>query len=75
MKFNVHLLTKLCEYLLDGEPIFIIRAQDLAAVNAVREYIKESGQMGGRNLIRCETHRQRIEAWQQANPNRVKAAD
>lgn len=75
MKFNVHMLTKLCEYLLDGEPVFIIRAQDLAAVPAVRGYIEESCVVGGKNLIRCEEHYQRMSAWQQENHKRIKAAD
>ena len=75
MKFNVQLLTKLCEYLLDGEPVFIIRAQDAAAPAAVAGYIQDSHASGGANLIRCQRHLDRIVAWQKENPNRVKAAD
>ena len=75
MKFNVHMLTKLCEYLLDGEPVFIIRAQDAAACPGVDGYIRASRVAGGKNLIRSEEHLARIDTWQRDNPKRIKAAD
>ena len=74
-KVNIHVLTKLCEYLLDGEPVFIIRAQDAAAVFSVDRYIEESDKEGGINLGRAREHRERIDKWQKANPTRVKPAD
>lgn len=74
-RFNIHQLSKLCEFLLDGEPVFIIRAQDMAATAAVENYIDRSREMGGRNLSRSQTHLKKIEQWRKENPKRLKPAD
>jgi len=74
-EFNIHQLTKLCETLLDGEPVFIIRAKDIVAPEGVEGYIESSKKAGGLNIIRCRRQLDRIKAWQEQNRNRVKTPD
>jgi hypothetical protein len=72
---NCQLLGEMCEFLLEGEPVFVIRAQDKAASGALTGYLAESLRLGGRNLNRTKACQARIEKWQLENPNRVKPAD
>lgn len=74
-KYDVHQLTRLCEYLLDGEPVFIIRAQDAFAPEAVQDYFIRSRNNGGLNTIRSEEKCKKIEQWQKEHPERVKIPD
>lgn len=72
---NCVTLGQMCEAALDGEPVFIIRAQDKAAAAAVYAYIEASKTVGGTNLGRSNDQRARIIEWQNKNPDRVRAAD
>lgn len=72
---NAASLTELCEYMLDGEPVFIIRAQDKLAVEAVKQYIELSQREGGKNLGRCAEHLNRMAEWRSAHPYRIKLPD
>jgi hypothetical protein len=72
---NCQTLGQMCEAALDGEPVFIIRAQDKAAVDAVKAYVRISHEGGGRNIIRSSEMVDRIHQWQLDNPNKVKVAD
>ena len=58
-----------------GEPLFIFRAQDPLAPEAILHYA-ELCQIAGCNLEHCaevREHANRISAWQKANPELVKA--
>jgi hypothetical protein len=72
---NCQTLGELCEFMLDGEPVFLIRAQDSIAITAVNEYLKFSQRDGGRNTMRTETQLERMREWQKANPKKVKLPD
>ena len=74
-KLDCELLGRLCEFLLDGEPVFVIRAQDVAAGNAIADYIATSRDHGGKNLGRAQSHLERVVEWQKENLTRVRAAD
>lgn len=71
---NCAVLGDMCEFLLEGEPVFVIRAQDKSSVKAVSDYIAASRQFGGTNLIRAEAHLARIVEWQTKNPDKVRSA-
>lgn len=68
-------LGQMCESLLDGEPVFIIRAQDKAAIAALSAYLEATKTEGGSNTSRTWDARQKFIDWQRDNPKRVKAAD
>lgn len=72
---NCQALGAMCEAALDGEPVFVIRAQDKASVDAIKAYVRLSHDMGGRNIIRSSEAVNRFQKWQDENPNRVKSAD
>jgi hypothetical protein len=72
---NCKSLSDVCELLLDGEPVFIIRAQDAAAVTGIKANIEESKRTGAQNIIRAEAQLARIIAWQKKNGKKVRAAD
>ena len=61
----------------EDEPIFILRAQDRAAPNAVDEYGHMAERIGASEKFcvgvdRCAAE---FDAWQVANPQRVKVPD
>lgn len=72
---NCQLLGEMCEFLLDGEPVFIIRAQDKVAMDALVSYHEKSKALGGRNLGRVQAVLNRMLGWQKQHPNRVKLPD
>ena len=74
-KFNVHHLTEVCEALLDGEPVFIIRAQDEAAPVAIDAYITASRNVGGTNTSRSNAQLQRVMDWRREHKDRIKVPD
>lgn len=57
-----------------GEPVFLLRAQDPFAGFTVRQYAKYCEDMGCHTLHvqAVYRHAERIEAWQKANPDKVK---
>jgi hypothetical protein len=72
---NCQTLGDLCEFMLDGEPVFLIRAHDIAAEPAIKQYIEESTTLGGRNIGRSIDQLTRIRKWQKENPHKVRVAD
>ena len=72
---NVMVLTKLCEYLLDGEPMFIIRARDVACVATVSDYVGETKRRGGNNASRSLAKLDDIIKWQAGHMNKLRPAD
>ena len=72
---NCCTLGEMCEFLLDGEPCFVIRAKDVIAKDVIGTYIEKSYQAGGKNTIRAGHHLERIIAWQKLNPDKVKVPD
>lgn len=65
----------MCEHMLDGEPVFLIRAQDKVAIEAVNAYLSFAFDVKANNLGRVRDLRDRIRDWQEANPKRVKVPD
>lgn len=74
-KIDCKNLGDMCEFMLDGEPVFIIRAHDAAAVGALVEYKELSKLAGGGNLIRTQASIDRFESWQKAHKDFVRPAD
>ena len=72
---NSQTLGELCEFMLDGEPVFIIRAQDNLAYGVVEHYLDMTKKYKGKNSIRTEAQLTRIQQWQQENPSKVKIPD
>lgn len=72
---NCRTLGELCEHMLDGEPVFIFRAQDQCSVKALHEYLRIIQEDGGKNTIRTEEDIQRFIAWRDTHPSRVKLPD
>lgn len=58
-----------------GEPVFLLRATDPFAAKAVREYasICDANGCTLTHIRAIVSHAERIEAWQQANPELVKS--
>ena len=52
----------------EGEPVFLIRGQDLAAPETLRAYAMNAHRMGASNDLVVATldHARRMELWQQA---------
>jgi hypothetical protein len=71
---NCQTLGELCEFMLDGEPVFIIRAQDQAALDAVEHYKQDSKLYGGQNMGRVEAAWIRMKEWRDKNPYKIKPA-
>lgn len=57
-----------------GEPVFLLRATDPLAPDAIRLYADECREAGcsAEHVHAVTMHASRIEAWQQANPHLVK---
>lgn len=60
-----------------GEPLFIIRGQDITAVPVLREYEREARKMGASEefLAEVKKSRMKFEDWQKANQSTVKVPD
>ena len=74
-KVDCQVVGQIAEMLLDGEPVFLLRAQDAASVSTLEYYLQESENMGGQNQIRAHAQMQRFKAWQLQHKERVRAAD
>jgi len=74
-KVDCQVIGQIAEMLLDGEPVFLLRAQDVASVPTLLRYLEESAKAGGTNQIRCHAQMQRFKAWQLQHKDRVRAAD
>lgn len=62
------------EHILD-EPVYIIRAQDIAAIQGIEANIQASEKAGGVNLIRAKAQLSRIKSWQKKYPGKVRPSD
>lgn len=60
-----------------GEPLFIIRGQDAAAVPVLREYERAVREVGASEefLTEVKKSRMKFEDWQKANQDKVKVPD
>ena len=74
-KVDCQVIGQIAEMLLDGEPVFLLRAQDAAAVGTLEVYLTLSEAAGGQNQIRAHAQMQRFKAWQLQHKERVRAAD
>lgn len=72
---NSQTLGDMCEYMLDGEPVFLIRAQDKVALKVIDSYLIFAFDEKATNLGRVRDMKSRIRKWQEDNPNRVKVPD
>lgn len=68
-------LGEMCEAVLDGEPVFIIRAQDALAMDVVSTYLKLASERNAKNTGRVSYQLTRIHDWQEAHPKRIKVPD
>jgi len=68
---NINPLSKLH----DGEPYFFLRAQDMHSSFAVRQYAEAVGVLDAKAKAECIAFAERMEAWQSANPDKVKQPD
>jgi hypothetical protein len=74
-KVDCQVIGQIAEMLLDGEPVFLLRAQDVAAVPTLDHYLHESKKVDGQNQLRAHAQLQRFKAWQLQHKERVRAAD
>ena len=58
-----------------GEPYFFLRAQDMHSSFAVRQYADAVGVLDAKAKSECIAFAERMEAWQDANPDKVKQPD
>lgn len=72
---NVHSLTTMCEAILDGEPVFIIRAQDYLSVEIVQNYLNKAIEHEAKNLTRVRDVIAAMIEWRKVNPKKVKIPD
>lgn len=72
---NCQTLGDMCEFMLDGEPVFLIRAQDKFAAEIVADYYVKSQTRGGKNTGRVKQQLDKITEWQKANEFKVKLPD
>jgi hypothetical protein len=68
-------LSQICEFMLDGEPCFLIRAQDIVSIPALEHYYQLAFDADGKNLSRVREVKNRFREWQEQNPSRVKKPD
>jgi len=67
----------LCAITINGEPVFILRAQDKIAPSIIRDWARSASEAGTpkeRTDDAC-TVADRFEQWQRDNPDRVKVPD
>src|ERR1035438_285213 len=57
-KVDCQVIGQIAEMLLDGEPVFLLRAQDAAAVPTLEHYLQESKKAGGQNQLRAHAQMQ-----------------
>lgn len=74
-KIDCLTLGEMCSFLLDGEPVFVLRAQDLAAVPTLQEYLDVTHAANGRNVSRTKGAIERFRAWQAGHKEKVRPAD
>jgi hypothetical protein len=68
-------LSQVCELMLDGEPCFLIRAQDKISLQALEHYYDLAFNAQGKNLSRVREVKDRFRQWQKENPKKVKVPD
>jgi len=72
---NAAFLDSLCEFLLEGEPVFVVRAQDKLIQDIITDYHRRAMAAGAKNLSRVQRKLDVIRKWQEENSNRVKLPD
>jgi len=65
----------MCEHMLDGEPVFLIRAQDILALEIVEKYYNLADVNKTRNLGRVRSVMKKMQEWRNENRDRVKVPD
>lgn len=74
-KIDCLTLGQLCKVMLDGEPVFIIRAQDAAAVRTLSKYAEFSKEIGGLNISRTEQSIAEFLIWRETHQSKVRPAN
>lgn len=72
---NCQTLGEICECMLDGEPVFVLRAQDQVALSTLEEYYHRAFDAHAKNLTRVRHAKERFREWQEKNPQKVKVPD
>lgn len=75
IKVDVVFLDRLCEFLLNGEPVFIFRAQDGLLMEILQEYLERAMRSRASNTSRIRSAMAKISKWQHENLDRVKVPD
>ena len=68
---NCTLLGEMCSFLLDGEPVFVIRAQDALAVQVIEEYKKRAEFHQATNTVRVQACINNMKIWQKDHKVRM----
>lgn len=63
------------EKLHEGEPYFFLRAQDIHSTFAVRQYADAVGVLNPKAKAECIAFAERMEKWQNENPDKLKQPD
>ena len=74
---NCEKLGRFCSIVLDGEPVFIIRARDKFATNIVKEYLNttKENKVSKTVIDRVTTALQSINKWRKENRSQIKIPD
>lgn len=72
---NCVTLGEACEALLDGEPVFVIRCQDVLAVEMVETYLRRAKEVGATNTNRIDKVLAKMNDWRAENKGKVKVPD
>lgn len=72
---NCQSLGDICKAMLDGEPVFLIRAQDKLALPIVKQYFELAKENKSMNMSRVLRIIENIQDWQEENPGKVRLPD
>jgi hypothetical protein len=75
--FNCHNLGELCQQLLDGEPVFILRAQDKLSLQKIKDYKSNASKNKASKtvLARVKQAIDEFSNWRKNNKEKVKLPD
>jgi len=72
---NCQTLGHMCEVMLDGEPVFLIRGQDKLAPEVIAYYLELAKKEEARNTGRVTDVLKAVNVWQDKFPKKVKLPD
>lgn len=72
---NCQSLGDICKLMLDGEPVFLIRAQDKLALETLSNYFLKARESKAANIGRVARIVEDMKKWQEENPGKVRLPD